>query len=299
MSDRFPARRSRGGDLAAPAAGLLLVLALLALAFGVSREPDQLLILLCCVATLLAAIGALLGLWALGYRRLAYALGESALRVDWLGHSLVVPYAAIQGIYAGQRLAGNSTPSVPRWPGICVGPRRVRGMGKLRFFATSTDQSQLTLITVEHGGLVISARDPAEFQTALIDRVERSELDEAHWFDKAPADAPWTAVADRWLPVCVGIGALALLVTVATIGVRYPELPAQIPLHFDVGGEPSQIGPKSDLLHLPLLGLFCLLVNWVIGVAVHPRARVLARVLWVGAIAVQLVLLIGLVRIVA
>jgi len=299
VSDRFPARRSRGGDLATPAAGLLLLLALLTLAFGVSREPDQVLILLCCVATVLAAIGALLGLWALGYRRLGYALSESALRVEWLGRTLVVPYGAIQGIYAGQRLAGNSTPSVPRWPGISVGPRRVRGMGKLRFFATSTDQSQLTLITVEHGGLVISAREPAEFQTALIERVERSDVNEVAWFDNEPVDAPWTAVADRWLPICVGIGVVALLITVATIGSRYPDLPAQIPLHFDVGGEPSQIGPKSDLLHLPLLGLFCLLVNWAIGVAVHPRARVLARLLWLVAIPVQLVLLIGLISIVA
>jgi hypothetical protein len=277
----------------------LLLLALLALGYGVSREPDQLLILLCCGATVLAAIAALLGLWALGYRRLAYALSESALCVEWLGRNIVVPYAAIQGIYAGQRLAGNSTPSVPRWPGISIGPRRVRGLGKLRFFATSSDQSQLTLITVEHGGLVVSARDPAEFQTALIERVERSDAGLATWFDKEPVDAPWTAVADRWLPTCVAIGALALLITVATIGSRYPDLPAQIPLHFDVGGEPSQIGPKSDLLHLPLLGLFCLMVNWVLGVAVHPRARVLARVLWLVAIAVQLVLLIGLVRIVA
>jgi uncharacterized protein DUF1648/PH (Pleckstrin Homology) domain-containing protein len=299
VSDRFPARRSRGGDLATPAAALLLLLALLALAYGVSREPNQLLILLCCVATVLAAIGTLLGLWALGYRRLAYALSDSALRVDWLGHSVVVPYSAIQGIYAGQRLAGNSTPSVPRWPGISVGPRRVRGMGKLRFFATSTDQSQLTLITVEHGGLVVSARDPAEFQTALIQRVERSEVDEAAWFDKAPVDAPWTAVADAWLPICVAIGVVALLITVATIGARYPDLPVQIPLHFDVGGEPSQIGPKSDLLHLPLLGLFCLVVNWALGIVVHPRARVLARLLWLAAIPVQLVLLIGLIRIVA
>src|SRR5438105_5337680 len=105
--------------------------------------------LLCCASAVLAAAALLLLTWGLAYRRLAYVLTESALRVEWLGRTLVVPYAAIQGIYAGQRLAGNATPSGPRWPGISVGARRVRGMGKLRFFATSADQSQLTLITVE------------------------------------------------------------------------------------------------------------------------------------------------------
>jgi hypothetical protein len=266
---------------------------------GVSREPGPALVLLCCLAAVLGAGSALLGIWAFAYRRLVYALTESALRVEWLGRTLVVPYAAIQGIYAGQRLAGNSSPSAPRWPGINVGTRRVRGIGKLRFFATSTDQSQLTLVTVEQGGVVISARDPTEFQTALIQHVERSPEQDATWHDRPASEAPWTAVADWWLAFCALIGTLALLVIVAMIGARYSDLAAEIPLHFDVGGEPTQIGPKSDLLHLPLLGLLCLAVNWLLGIAVHPRAVVLARLLWLVAIVVQLVLFIGVIRIVA
>lgn len=238
-------------------------------------------------------------MWGLAYRRLTYALTETALRVEWLGRTLVVPYAAIHGIYAGQRLAGNATTEVPRWPGINVGPRRVRGMGKLRFFATSSDQSRLTLITVEHGGVVVSAREPAEFQTALIGRVEYSQEDaEATWHENAPVDPPWTAVADRWLPVCLAIGALLLLVIVGLIGFRYADLPERIPLHFDVGGEPTQIGPRSDLLLLPLLALVCIALNGALGVFVHARERVLARLLWLVALVVEGVLLIGLVRIV-
>src|SRR5215468_1506105 len=77
VSDRFPARRSRGGDLAAPVAGLLLLLALAALVLGVTRDPGPPMLGLCCVAAVLAAAGAVLALWAFGYRRLAYALTES------------------------------------------------------------------------------------------------------------------------------------------------------------------------------------------------------------------------------
>jgi hypothetical protein len=301
VSDRFPARRSRGGDLALPVAGLLLLAALAALVLGVASEPGVATFVVWCVGVLLAAGGALLGLWAFGYRRLAYALTESALRVDWLGHVLVVPYTAIQGIYAGQRLAGNATPRVPCWPGISIGTRWVRGMGRLRFYATSTDQSQLTLITVEHGGVVVSARDPAEFQTALIDHAERSEEsaeDAAIWHVNAPTEAPWTAIADVWLPICLALGVLVLLIILGTIELRYDMLPDRVPLHFDVGGEASQIAPKSDLLRLPLLGLLVLVVNWALGIAVHPRERVLARLLWLVAVVVQVVLLIGVVRIV-
>jgi hypothetical protein len=300
VSDRFPARRSRGGDLAFPVAALLLFAALVALALGVSNEPGLTTLLLWCAAAVLAAAGALLAIWAVGYRRLAYALTESALRVDWLGHILVVPYAAIQGIYAGQRLAGNATPSLPSWPGISIGTRWVRGMGRLRFYATSTDQSQLTLVTVEHGGVIVSARDPSEFQTALIDHVERSEdvSSEAILHVNEPNAAPWTAIADIWLPICVALGTLVLLIILGTIELRYDLLPDRVPLHFDVGGEPSQIAPKSDLLRLPLLGLLVLAANWALGIAVHPRERVLARLFWLVAVVVEVVLLIGVVRIV-
>jgi hypothetical protein len=302
VSDRFPARRSRGGDLAAPVAGLLLLAALAALVTGGSRDPGPPSVLLACVAAVLAAAGVLLGLWAVAYRRLAYALTESALRIEWLGRTLVVPYAAIQGIYTGQRLAGNATAAVPRWPGINLGPRRVRGTGKLRFYATSSDQALLTLITVEHGGVVISARDPGEFQTALIDRVERSDNliyeSPAVWHETEPIDAPWTALADLWLPLSVCLGTLVLLAVLALIGLRYADLPDQVALHFDVSGERSYVAPKSDLLRLPLLALVCLVVNWVAGVAVHPRERVLARLLWLVAIVVQLIVLVGVMRIV-
>jgi hypothetical protein len=281
-----------------------LVLGVVALALGVTREPSVPMLALCCLAAILGAAGGVLLLVGLAYRRLAYAMAESAMRIDWLGSTLVLPYTAIQGIYTGQRLAGHSTATTLRWPGINVGAARVRGLGPLRFYATSTDQSRLTFVTVEHGGVIVSARDPLEFQTSLIDHVEGYEdaalADEqpTTWLERPPAQAPWTAVADRWLVVCVGVGALVLLGVLATICLRYDSLPDQLPLHFDASGLTSQIAPKSDLLRLPLLGLLCLVVNWGLGVAVHPRERVLGRLLWLGAIVVQAVLLIAVLRLV-
>ncbi len=105
-------------------------------------------------------------------------------------------------------------------------------------------------------------------------------------------------MADRWLPICVGLGTLALLIVLALICVRYDDLPDQLPFHFDASGVTSQIAPKSDLLRLPLLGLICLAVNWGLGIVVHPRERVLGRLLWLGAIVVQVVLLVGVLRLV-
>jgi len=259
-------------------------------------------LLLCALAAILGAAGVVLLILAIAYQRLAYTLTDSALQIDWLGQTVEVPYHAIQGIYTGQRLSGHATPSIPTWPGINVGPSRVRGLGRLRFFATSTDQSMLTLITVEHGGVIVSARDPNEFRAALIDRVEESQDtpgDARTWRQTPPSRVPWTAVADLWLPICATVGLLLALVILAVIAFRFDPLPDQIVLHFDASGQPNDMAPKSDLLRLPLLGLACLVVNWLLGIWLHPRERLLARLLWVGGVTVQLVLLMGVLRLVA
>ncbi len=96
---------------------------------------------LCLVGAILGAAGSVLLLWGLAYRRLAYYMTDNALRIEWLGSSLVVPYPAVQGIYTGQRLAGNATPRGSAGRASTSAPARVRGLGPLRFFATSTDQS--------------------------------------------------------------------------------------------------------------------------------------------------------------
>jgi hypothetical protein len=53
------------------------------------------------------------------------------------------------------------------------------------------------------------------------------------------------------------------------------------------------------LLRLPLFGLFLMVLNSVLGVWLHPRQRLLAQLLWVGGAVVQLVLLVGVLRLVA
>jgi uncharacterized membrane protein len=106
-------------------------------------------------------------------------------------------------------------------------------------------------------------------------------------------------VADPWLPVCVALGTLVLLLILAVIVSRFDALPDYVPLRFDAGGRSSFIAPKSDLLRLPLLGLACLVVDWGIGIWVHARETALARLLWLGGAIVQLVLFVGVLRLVA
>lgn len=298
---RWAARRSQGGDVALWVASVILFVAVAMLVLGGSREPGMAMVLLCTIAVVLLIVGGGLLVWALAYRRLRYVLTDSAMCIEWLGETTSVPYSAILGIYTGQRLGGHATAGMPRWPGINVGVGRVRGMGRLRYFATSTDQSDLMFITVEQGGLIISAAEPQAFRAALIEHVEASEertTPEA-WYQTPPDRAPWTALRDRWLLVCGVLAALTTLAILLVIAQRFDVLPAHITMHFDASGQASQVASKYDLLRLPFFGIVLVLIDWALGVWLHVRDRLLARLLWLGGALVQLVLLVGVIRLVA
>jgi hypothetical protein len=277
----------------------LCVLALLLAAVGVAREPGPGMVLLAALASVIALGGLALAVWGLAYRRLAYVLAADGLEIHALGETFVAPYAAIDGIYTGQRLVSGENPLARRkwWPGLYIGHTRVRGIGRLHFFTTSQDAGALTVITFDGGGAVVSARTPQDFRTALIDRVSRStEGDGGAVYARPARGVPWTAVRDLWLPASLLVGVVLLLIGLAVAALAFPSLPDQIALRLDAAGHPTQLAPRADLLHLPLVGALALVANGATGVWFHAREPLLARLLWVGAAALQAVLLVGIVR---
>jgi uncharacterized membrane protein len=103
-------------------------------------------------------------------------------------------------------------------------------------------------------------------------------------------------VFDPWFLGAVGAGLVVLLAMLAVLAFAYDALPADIPMRFDASGQPSQVAPRSDLLRLPMIGLLALLVDTALGVWLHPRDWLLARVLWIGGAVLEAVLLIAIVR---
>ncbi len=297
-SSTWPPRRSSGGDASLWGSGILALVAVATLGLGLGQPPGGGMLAGIVLASLLGAAALGLLLWAVSYRNLTYVLGADALEVAWLGGRLRVPYAAIDGIYAGQRLVGSAAPSVPAWPGIYVGPGRARGVGRLRFYATSQDPAELTLVTADGMGIVLSARDPQAFRTALIQRVQQvGEEPPPAAVEWLPATrAPWTALRDRWAPWSLGVAALLLLVGLAMVALRYQDLPEVVPLRFDASGRPSEVGSRADLLRLPLGGFLILAANWGWSVWLHAREALLARLVWVATAAIEAILLVAVIR---
>jgi hypothetical protein len=289
-------RPSTGGRTVLFVGAAVGVLALAAAIVAASWEPSPAMLAWAVLAVVLGALAAGLSLWGLAYRQLAYTLRQQTLEVLWLGIAHQVPYEAIDGVYSGQRLVGNATPSVPAWPGIYVGPGRARGIGRLHFFATSPDPAALTLITLHHGGVVVSARNPHDFRLALIDRLRVTPDEAASWSHQPVARAPWSAIFDRWFMASLSAAIVLLLVILLLIAMGFDALPAEIAMRFDATGQPTQISPRGDLLRLPLIGLLVLVANTALGIWLHPRERLLARLLCVAAAVVEGLTLVALVR---
>src|SRR5262249_40821797 len=161
-----------------------------------------------------------------------------------------------------------------RWPGIVVGPGRApsadgrdRSLGRLQFYATSVDPDWLTLVAVEGGVLVVSARDPQSFRSALIDHVRRQDALAAGGVEESqllPATtAPWWRLRARWFWWCLGVSLVLLLAVLGIVAFRYGDLAEQVPMRFDSGGRATAYGPPTDLLRLPLGGLIVLVLNLV------------------------------------
>lgn len=296
----WPPRRSPWADAALWVGMSLGLLAVGSALLCATLAPGASMFGLACAATVLAAAAAATLLWSLSYRQLVYALGPVGLEVVWLGERFLIPYAAIEGIYTGQRLGGQTAPDRLCWPGIYVGRGHAYSVGRLQFYATTRDAAALALVAVDGAALVLSARDPQGFRAALIERVQI--LDDTAPVERSVvlpiAHAPWSALRDRWLPWALGVAALLLLAAVGVVAFRYVDLPDLIPLRFDAAGRPNLLGPPTDLLKLPLGGVVVLLLNFALGIWLNPREPLLARMLWVGAALVQAILLIAVVRLV-
>jgi len=94
---------------------------------------------------------------------------------------------------------------------------------------------------------------------------------------------------DRLVHVLLVLGLLLNLALFVYIGWRYRTLPAFLPLHFDILGQPDRFGVRSEIFKLPAIGLLLLVLNSLFGLAIR-RWQKLGAYLLLGVIIVVQVL---------
>ncbi len=244
----------------------------------------------------------------LGYRAwstlsLEYWVDRNAVTVVWGPLHEVIPLGAIQRIQRGgfEQIQARWW----EWPNRTLTRGDVPGVGHILMLATRPAAEQIVLLTEQHDkertltvGYALSPSDPEGFIAAIQQRYELGPNRLRAFGRQAPAVWQWDIWRDR---IGLGILGATLLLNLALFGylsLRYPGLPASLPLHFDASGQPDRFGAPSALFVLPLLALGAMALNGLWGALLYARQRSGAYLLWAGALVIQLLAGFALVNLV-
>lgn len=106
-------------------------------------------------------------------------------------------------------------------------------------------------------------------------------------------DLVGSAIADRALVLTFALALAANLGFYAYVWSAQTGLPELMPLHYNGAGVVDLIGPRSELMKLPMIGTLVLLLNAAVAVALHRAERPAAYLMLWTAVAVQLAFAAG------
>jgi Domain of unknown function (DUF1648)/Bacterial PH domain len=276
----------------------VLLLDLLLVRAIVVRPVDGLSFLLA-----LWVLGSLLVAGYLGYRTigaftLEYWVDRNGVTLVWGLTRQIIPMAAIQRIQRGATAVGIDRLWPWHWP--YTERRRLWGadVGVVSSYATRPLSEQVILVT-DGESYGLSPADPAKFLATIqsryalgVARPLRSEL-------QRPPLWTWRLWRDRVAQMLIVAGLAGVLLMFGILAFRYPSLPADVPLHFDVNGIPDRIAAKSGLFALPFIGMLVWLVNLVAGIWLYRRYQLgAAYLLWGGALIVQAIAALALLNLI-
>ena len=95
---------------------------------------------------------------------------------------------------------------------------------------------------------------------------------------------------DRALQILFAATLLVNLALFGYLALRFDLLPDNLPLHFDVIGQPDRIEAKSSIFGLAIIGLIVFLVNAVMGTLTHRQQRAASLLLAVSALLIQILI---------
>jgi hypothetical protein len=218
---------------------------------------------------------------------LRYHLDRNGVTIHSGGSAWIIPIRDIQRIVPGSELGPSvDNRSGVRWPGHQRGEGVVPGIGRTLFYASTSLEEQLLLVTPGMA-IGISPRDPEGFSQAFS---SRKKLGPNRLLPEERRSSGWLAWPlwnDRTAGGLLGGALFINLSLFGYICARFPGLDQQLPLHFNTLGQADRIATKMELFSLPIIGLIIIVTNLVLGLLLCKRERAGAYMLWGAAAVVQ------------
>jgi hypothetical protein len=249
------------------------------------------------VGLISAALIAWMGWHLYGYLNSSYTIDRNAFVIRWGVMREIIPMGDVQRvIQVGEIEKGLKLRRPPLsgwWRGIGTHP----ALGRMTFYATDGPAKQLVVVTADHN-FVVSPYDTEAFLDAFKARFEMQPTQPIIYARMSPNLVEWPFWSDK-IAHALLLAALALNLGAFGVGLfRFPEVSAQVPLHFDARGIADRLVAKEQLFTPAFIGLALLFASVLIGVALYWRQeRLSAYVLWGGSIAVQAMFAVAMVTI--
>lgn len=279
------------------AAMWLLLLDLLVVVWALRRPIDLLQFLLFLILVISAPL-----LVHLVYRTwaaftLEYWVDRNAITLRWAHLHQVIPTQSVHEIVQGADLPVASA-SLLRWP-----------LPFLDIAAAPTAQSVNLCATRPPSACVVLRTDTGMYALSPADTEGFVEALQARYRLGATQTVAPRRVQQTWLAGALGndrrgvwlllTGLAGVLVLFAVLTISFSNLPEVLAVRYNSQGLPEEIGEKTTLFRLLVIGLLAWGVNAVGGLwLVHQRQRIGAHMLWGGAIVVQGFLLLALVSLI-
>jgi hypothetical protein len=239
---------------------------------------------------------ALIGYQLYGLARSGYDVDRNAVTIQWGPIKQIVPVESIQRIMLGTEVEGRVEYFRGwRWPGLMQGQGYLSEAELTVFYAATSLPQQLILVTPSIS-YAISPTDTAGFIESIKARYELGPTQAVEQTTEHPAFFDWPLWNDRVAHYLLITGATMCLLLFGLVSLRFPNLPASLPLHYNALGLPDRNGPATQVFLLPFIGLLALGANTLLGGLFYRREQVAAYLLWGGTIVVQVLLWIGTVN---
>lgn len=233
-------------------------------------------------------VGGLIAYWTYALLTLSYALDRNGLVIHWGVTRQVIPLGAIERLVPGTSVGVPAVQGVT-WLGYHIGRANIGRIGDVLFYSTHQTPEQVLYVMTSEQNYAISVPDPAAFARQIQVRQDLGPTAEVkHHVERAFASFQgfWE---DRTGWILAGAATAVCAAVWVSLAVQYSHLPATIPVHFP----PSEAMPLSEINDRGLLAMIprsasvVLLLDLALGIALYAWDRVVARLTFGVAIAMQ------------
>jgi len=223
-----------------------------------------------------------------------YILERDGLRIRWGLRTEDIPLTDIEWLRRANESGYSIQTPLLAWSGAILGEKHSESLGTIEFIASNLEK--IILVATPAKVYAISPQNPRDFELAFQRTFEMGSLFPLESLSTRPAAFVQQVLKDKFAKYLVplNIGLTMLLWLVSGFIIANHQL---LPLGFSPQGQPLEMVTSQQLLLIPILGLFVLVMNIILGLFFFRRIEYykISYLLWSGGVITPILLLVSMI----